>query len=309
MTLLLEVDFFGLTIYGDGATIKSVPLINILAARPNNPFALLDIVDCTTHLQNQCKKDALFIAEMILPLIKKMENTRDICNKKHMDLVLMDGVSNVQKGARILVVYYPRITVGHCAAHLVSLFVKDVYTQCPLFFNLHQFAKWLRNMFGSCRHALHAIFKKYTKLHNRGLHFGFIKDTDARMAGAHITLCRVLQLKNALRATINSPEFITLKQFKAEISILQSEDFWNYLFSMCRALYAPMHLLRFADQKVAAMDKMHFYVCQTDANMSYYLSKAVVDSGRCTHEENADHPHELCPRSDPLVVFQGSEAA
>ena len=52
MTLLLEVDFFGLTIYGDGATIKSVPLINILAAGPNNPFALLDIVDSTIHLQN-----------------------------------------------------------------------------------------------------------------------------------------------------------------------------------------------------------------------------------------------------------------
>ncbi len=28
-TLLLEVDIFGLTIFGDGATIKSVPLINI----------------------------------------------------------------------------------------------------------------------------------------------------------------------------------------------------------------------------------------------------------------------------------------
>jgi hypothetical protein len=46
-----------------------------------------------------------------------------------------------------------------------------------------------------------------------------------------------------------------------------------------------MHVLRLADQKVAAMDKVHFYVCQTDANMSYYLTKAVTDSGRCTHDE------------------------
>ena len=51
-TLLSKVEIFGLTIYGDGATIKSVPLINILAAGPNNPFALLDIVDSTIHLQN-----------------------------------------------------------------------------------------------------------------------------------------------------------------------------------------------------------------------------------------------------------------
>jgi hypothetical protein len=97
--------------------------------------------------------------------------------------------------------------------------------------------------------------------------------------------CRLLRLKNALRATINSPEFIALRAFKEEISILQSKDFWNYLFSMCRALYAPMRLLRLADQKVAAMDKLHFYVCQTDANMSRYLAKAVIDAERCTHDD------------------------
>ena len=44
MTLLLEDDTFGLAIYRDGATIMSVFLIHILAAVPNNPFSLLDIV-------------------------------------------------------------------------------------------------------------------------------------------------------------------------------------------------------------------------------------------------------------------------
>ncbi len=57
------------------------------------------------------------------------------------------------------------------------------------------------------------------------------------------------------------------------------------MFSMCRTLYAPMRVLRLADQKVSAMDNVHFYVCRTDANMSYYLTKAVTDSGRCTHNE------------------------
>ena len=102
-TLLSKVETFGLTIYGDGATIKSVPLINILTAGPNNPFDLMDIVDCTTHLQNQGKKDALYIAQMILPLIERMENTRDIRNKKHsgiVDLVLMDGASNLSSHNR-----------------------------------------------------------------------------------------------------------------------------------------------------------------------------------------------------------------
>ncbi len=49
-TLLLESRIFGVTIYGDGATITNTPLINILAASPNNPSALLDIVDCTSQM-------------------------------------------------------------------------------------------------------------------------------------------------------------------------------------------------------------------------------------------------------------------
>jgi hypothetical protein len=57
--------------------------------------------------------------------------SNNVRNKKHtriVDLVLMDGASNVQKGAWMLAVNYPCIIVGHCAAHLVSLFFRDVYT-------------------------------------------------------------------------------------------------------------------------------------------------------------------------------------
>jgi hypothetical protein len=46
MTLLLsEARIFGVTVFGNGATIKSIALVNVLAAGINNPFALLDIVD------------------------------------------------------------------------------------------------------------------------------------------------------------------------------------------------------------------------------------------------------------------------
>ena len=86
---------------------------------------------------------------MILPLIERMENTRDIHNKKHsgiVDLVLMDGASNVQKGARILAIHYPCITVGHGAKHVVNLLFQDVYTHtsnyvvisCVIFCMFHE---------------------------------------------------------------------------------------------------------------------------------------------------------------------------
>ncbi len=80
-----------------------MPLINVLAAKRNNPFALLDIVDCTTYLQSGGKKDAHYIANMILPLIQRMENTRDTHNNNYtgiVDLVLFNGASNVQKTGR-----------------------------------------------------------------------------------------------------------------------------------------------------------------------------------------------------------------
>ncbi len=48
--LLMESEIFGVTVFGDGATIKGNPLVNVLAAGVHNSFALLDIVDCTTHL-------------------------------------------------------------------------------------------------------------------------------------------------------------------------------------------------------------------------------------------------------------------
>ena len=57
-TLMSEARVFGLTLFGDGATIKTVPLVNVLAAGINNPFVLLDIADCTDHLAKGGKKDA-----------------------------------------------------------------------------------------------------------------------------------------------------------------------------------------------------------------------------------------------------------
>jgi len=95
----------------------------------------------------------------------------------------------------------------------VSLFFSDVYKKVPEFKRLSDFAKKVRNIFGSVRHSPSAMFKKYTRLHNKGIHLGFIKPSECRMAGEHIALLRLMRLKNALRATITSKEFIELRVF------------------------------------------------------------------------------------------------
>ena len=40
----------GITMLGDGATIKRKPLFNVLAATYGNPPAVLSVHDCTKHL-------------------------------------------------------------------------------------------------------------------------------------------------------------------------------------------------------------------------------------------------------------------
>ena len=276
-SLLSEARIFGVTVFGNGATIKSVALVNVLAAGVNNPFALLDIADCTDHLAIGGKKDAQYIANIVKPLITQMESELDIHKKRSpgiVDLVFFDGASNVQNAGQILQAFNPRITVGHGAEHVVSLFFSDVYNKVPQFKQLSEFCKKVRNIFGSVRHIPKAIFEQHSRQHNHGIYLGFIKPSECRMAGEHIALLRLLRLKNALRSTILSKEWINLRIFHADCALLMNQDFWKLLFVMGRALYAPMGLLRLADQKTPAMDKLYFYVLQTDRMLPKYLQDA-----------------------------------
>jgi hypothetical protein len=57
-SLLKESKLFGIALFGNGAIILKVPMMIFLGSSPNNPFALLDIVDCTSEMAKGGKKDA-----------------------------------------------------------------------------------------------------------------------------------------------------------------------------------------------------------------------------------------------------------
>jgi hypothetical protein len=61
-----------------------------LGTSPNNPFALLDIVDCTSEMANGGKNDAKYIAGLLKPIISRIEQTKDPNNQKtgHWGVVL-----------------------------------------------------------------------------------------------------------------------------------------------------------------------------------------------------------------------------
>ncbi len=158
----------------------------------NNPFALLDIVDCTDHIAKGGMKDASYIADVIAPLIALLEGEVDEHSQKKctgiINLALYDGASNMQKAGELLRVKYPCITVGHGAEHVVSLFFADVYRKTLEFQVMSKFAKKCRNIWGSVCHKPSAMFKKYLREHNNGIPLGFIKPSECRMAGEHIAL-------------------------------------------------------------------------------------------------------------------------
>jgi len=91
------------------------------------------------------------------------------------------------------------------------------------------------------------------------------------MGGELISLLRLLRFKDTLRSTINSKEFLDLNNFKEECYVLNNDSFWMYLFLMCHVLYAPMRVLRLADQQMASMDKLYFYILQTDRMLIKWL--------------------------------------
>ena len=76
-TLFAESRIFGISLFGDGETIKTVPMVNYLDALLHNSFILLDVFDCSKHCSGGGRKDAHYIENLFLPLVKDLEDTSD----------------------------------------------------------------------------------------------------------------------------------------------------------------------------------------------------------------------------------------
>ena len=136
-------------------------------------------------------------------------------------------------------------------------------------------------LFGSGSYqAPFAIFRKHAQHHNKGKTIGLIRPADTRMAGYIIAFLRLLRLKGAMESILLDPSFLRLKvasDMKKITSILHNSDFWKALLCITTGTFAPLRLLRLANQKVPAMDKLHFFVLKTAAMVEKMSGK--IDSG------------------------------
>ena len=209
--LLKEASVYGISFFGDGATVRKSPLINILASSVHLPVGCLSIVDCSGHLESDGRKDATYICNLFLPHITKME----VEAPKSTDLVIFNGASNVQKAGLLLEAQFPHLSVIHGAEHVISLFYHDVF-RLREFEMLKNFNRLIYRYFGSgSMHSPYAIFSKHSRDHNNGKCIGLIRAADTRMAGHVISMLRTLRLREPLISTISSASFL---QGKVKVS-------------------------------------------------------------------------------------------
>ena len=66
-------EVFGLCFLGDGATVKRMPLFNVLGANANTPPVVLEIHDCTKHMEQGGKKDAAYICAIVVDHLESID--------------------------------------------------------------------------------------------------------------------------------------------------------------------------------------------------------------------------------------------
>ena len=151
--LLKSANVFGLSFLGDGATVKRMPLMNILAACADTPPITVSIQDCTKHLQQGGKKDASYIAEMFDDIVKEYDPNGTLT-----DAFFFDGAPNVQEGGAILVAKHPHSFCFHGGEHVLSLFFASLSKIKPIKLLILKTCR-LYNVFGSGAH--HAIYAQF----------------------------------------------------------------------------------------------------------------------------------------------------
>ena len=131
-----------------------------------------------------------------------------------MDVTAFDGAQAA--GKNVGKNWFPRTTVVKGAEHVTSLFLNDLFKISPEFKALKIFNHALHSFLGGSHHAPHTIFKKYSKMHNKGKLIGLIWAVGARMGeGEVISLCHTLRLHGDIKQTINSAELMQSKATKA----------------------------------------------------------------------------------------------
>ena len=71
--LKTDIKLFGLSFYGDGATVRKMPLLNVMASGAYLHTAVMEIINCTSHLEKG-EKDAQYKRKKLSGKLKSSVN-------------------------------------------------------------------------------------------------------------------------------------------------------------------------------------------------------------------------------------------
>ena len=120
----------------DGATIRKMPLFNVLASTHGTPPVVLAVHNCSKHLAQGGKKDAEHVARIFMPQMLKVDP-----KKNKFDLYIIDGDSNVQSAGHVVEACFSCLTIIHGLEHGTSLRLQTLpnYRQLKRVYRVHCF--------------------------------------------------------------------------------------------------------------------------------------------------------------------------
>ena len=262
--LAKDSEVFGVALFVDLATIKRMPMLNVLGSGVHQPAACLTIKDCTSQLSMGMKKTGRYIATIVEEKMEMLAKAGCV-----VDTFFSDGGSNVVKAGRILMAKYKGLYAFHGAEHVMSLLLLDIFKMryCGM---LKMFYRKIYSLFGGSKHEPYAVFCNCSALSNNEKKVTLLRPADTRMGGWVYCLARMFRLKEPLRQALTEANVKKWKVDPKMVAILEMKNFWTILYHFLRMCYAPLKILRLADRKEPGMDKLYYFVRLTDKMLKEY---------------------------------------
>ena len=119
----------------------------------------------------------------------------------------------------------------------------------------------LYNVFGSgASHAIHAIFIGHSAAANNGRKVGLLRGSGTRFASWFYAMFRCLRQENPLLASVHCAEFRKLVLFpkaKRAANDVMNKKYFKAMYTLLRAVFSALRLLRYCDSNTPAMDKVY----------------------------------------------------
>ena len=122
-------------------------------------------------------------------------------------------------------------------------------------------------MFGSgASHGPHAQFMEQTALGNKGRKVGLLRVATTRFTSWFYAMARLLCLKESLIATIHQLKIrnLTLND-RDQLVVIDAKDevFWKTMYTLARAVFPGLILLRTADSNTLGIEPLEYYKHRT----------------------------------------------